>query len=211
MDNQAPEISLFAPTLQGVELGSSALFQVNASDIDSGIEKAEWQTVVIEPPALFHALEIFPPEGVVEVPVPLHPNPIFETTETPVGVLPDGTIAGFVFPGAVVTSINADGEWEIDVGGETFFVYTSTATEFVGEPGVGSIVKIVAVRTLEPGPLVAELIRSRNSIVNEAEISDAPGTSTPSRTASVPSRQESTSARKISTNVATSMRSRCWA
>src|ERR1700737_1751399 len=41
--------------------------------------------------------------------------------------------------------------------------------------------------------------------------SERPGTSMPSRTASVPSRQESSSARKMSIKVAVSMPSTCWA
>lgn len=103
------------------------------------------------------ALEIFAAAEPLAVPAPLHPNPQADSTEVPAGV-PDGSLALLVIQG-VVTAINTEGtEWQI--GSEPRFVYTSAGTliDDAPRPVVGDLVKIVAVRTLEPGPIVAEKI-----------------------------------------------------
>ncbi|MBI4287189.1 MAG: hypothetical protein HY671_02035 [Chloroflexi bacterium] len=105
----------------------------------------------------FTALEIFAGEP-LEIPAPLHANPQTNSIAVPAG-LPAGSIALFVVIG-VVDSVDAAGqEWRI--GNPPVFVYTSADTRIDNSPQKGDLVKVVANRTLAPGPVVAERITRR--------------------------------------------------
>ncbi|MBI2916892.1 MAG: hypothetical protein HYY01_02775 [Chloroflexi bacterium] len=114
---------------------------------------------VAAPPTapVFTALEIFAGEP-LEVPAPLHPSPRFDATAIPSG-LPAGSLALFVVLG-VVNRVDAFGaEWQI--GSPPVFVYASADTRIDNAPRVGDVVKVVGLRTLAPGPIVAERITRR--------------------------------------------------
>ena len=69
----------------------------------------------------------------------------------------------------------------------------------------------VAAREVDAALAVQDVGARPGHASNTTRRSARPGTSTPSRMASVPSRQESTSVRKMSTRVALSIASTCWA
>lgn len=103
----------------------------------------------------FNALEIGPADGALAVPATPHPAPMSNTDVMPAG-LPQGTIVEYVIQG-VVTSISADGlEWKI--GSQNLPVYLGEGVRLDNNPGVGDLVKVIALRTVEPGPIVAERI-----------------------------------------------------
>ncbi|HEY2953268.1 MAG TPA: LamG-like jellyroll fold domain-containing protein, partial [Verrucomicrobiae bacterium] len=123
------------------------------------------------PPAIpFDALEIFPPAAaVLAVPAPLFPNPVANTVVLP-SPMPPGTIAVAVIPGGTVVAVNVNAanggqEWVIDTGVGIARVYTAADTVIRAPATVGGIVKVVADRTLAPGPLVAEVITARQVAV----------------------------------------------
>ncbi|MBI4284835.1 MAG: DUF4399 domain-containing protein [Chloroflexi bacterium] len=109
------------------------------------------------------ALEIF---GQVPLDAqPTHPNPVADTTPVSIEV-PAGTGALMVIFGVVSAVNRTTGEWQ--VGNPPVFVYESADTvvrDFPlrggvdDAPAVGDGLKIVANRSLEPGPIVAEVIR----------------------------------------------------
>jgi hypothetical protein len=123
-------------------------------------------------PPQFDALEIFPPvaAGPLIVPAPLFTGAVADTTQLPtnglVGSLPSGTICDVVLPGATILAINTDPvtgghEYLVDFGGgQTALVYDA-AGSVVDPVAVGSIVKIVADRSLAPGPIVIDVMRVR--------------------------------------------------
>ena len=118
--------------------------------------------------SVFDALEIFTPvAAVLTVPAPLFRGAVADATPMPSpNLLPPGTILDVVIPGGSVTRINgslATGqELIVDTGGGNIVrVYTHTGTVFRDPVGAGSIVKIVGSRTLLPGPIVADDIRTR--------------------------------------------------
>ncbi|MBI2866530.1 MAG: hypothetical protein HYX99_04145 [Chloroflexi bacterium] len=106
-----------------------------------------------EPPVLV-ALEIFAAVPNV-VPPTLHPNPRSDFTSMPLG-LPEGSIALFVISGVVSAVDGAGQEWWI--GSPPTLVYTSADSRIVGAPTVGDGVKIIAVRSIAPGPIVVEVM-----------------------------------------------------
>jgi len=112
------------------------------------------------PPPAFAALEVALLEEPLEVPATLHQSPVATPNNSPVPAgLPAGTITEFVIEG-VVSAINGTRtEWQ--VGNPPLFVYPSATTRFDKNPQVGDLVKIIAVRTVGPGPVVAERIRQR--------------------------------------------------
>ncbi len=108
----------------------------------------------VPPPLVLTAAEIV---AAAPAPVltPLAPNPMIDSRPALAG-LPDGTSAEFVIKG-VVTAIGAGGlEWQIGI--QPVFVYLSDATRVDNFPAVGDMVKVIANRTLAPGPLVADRI-----------------------------------------------------
>lgn len=157
-DAVAPAVALVSPAPSGttVTSGSITTVQVNASDAGSGLASVRWQrTFAPGGVSAFTGLEIFA-QAPLNVPTPIHPSPKADTTPVPLG-LPNGTIALFVVIGTI-TSMNAvTGEFQI--GSPPVFVYRSAGTVAKDPLQVGDRVKIVANRTLSPGPIVAEVIR----------------------------------------------------
>ncbi|MBI2871695.1 MAG: PKD domain-containing protein, partial [Chloroflexi bacterium] len=115
--------------------------------------------------------------GANPVPAPLHPSPRVNTQAVPLQI-PAGSWMGFEIEGPV-TAINANGEWGI--GTPPVWVYEFAITDDQGNviastlftgaerPIVGDDVKVRAVRTLAPGPLVASQIdRRRVSLLPQA-------------------------------------------
>ena len=131
--------------------------------------------IVLPPGAgFFDALEIATPAAaVLSVPAPLFRGAVANPTVLPAAFMPPGTIADVALPGAVIVSIRTDsvtGGQEIvaDAGGGILVrIYTWAGTVIKGTPapGVGSVVKIVAKRTLAPGPIVADVITLRSLAV----------------------------------------------
>ncbi|MBI4337451.1 MAG: Ig-like domain-containing protein, partial [Chloroflexi bacterium] len=149
----------------GVAADASKILVVRAMDGQGNVSLSTFaimvSTVQLGPGFAPGALEIFalPPGGDV-VPPTLHPDPQLDTTPLPADLMPAGTIALVVLPGATVTALNPNGEWVLNVGGQTVFVYESAGTLKDVVP-VGSVVRVVATRTLVAGPIVAEVIRLR--------------------------------------------------
>lgn len=112
----------------------------------------------VPPPPAFAALEVALLEEPLQVPATLHQNPVSNDIPVPVG-LPEGSIAEFVIEGVVSAINEARTEWQI--GNLPVFVYPSATTRFDKNPQVGDLVRIIGVRTLGPGPVVAERIRQR--------------------------------------------------
>jgi len=110
------------------------------------------------PPPAFAALEVEPLEEPLEVPPTLHQSAVLNNLPVPAG-LPQGSIAEFVIEGVVSATNGARTEWR--VGSPPLFVYPSATTRFDKNPQVGDLVRIIAVRTVGPGPIVAERIRQR--------------------------------------------------
>jgi len=135
---------------------SSPTCQVTVSDgVTSQVVLLD-RCVPSVPVLTFRALEIDLSEGPLVVPAPLHPSPNANDIEVPVG-LPERSLALFVIEG-VVNDIN-EHEWEI--GNRPFFIYPSAFTRFDDDPQIGDLVRVIALRIQEPGPLVAERIKLR--------------------------------------------------
>ena len=112
-----------------------------------------------ETPPAFAALEIGPLEEPLEVPAALHQSPVRNNSaQVPAG-LPRGAIAELVIEGVVTGVDNPKKEWRI--GNPPLFVYPSASTRFDDAPQVGDLVRVIAVRSQGPGPLIAERIRQR--------------------------------------------------
>ncbi|MBI2916894.1 MAG: hypothetical protein HYY01_02785 [Chloroflexi bacterium] len=105
----------------------------------------------------FIAQEVFAPESLV-VPPTLRGGGKTDKTPVPAG-LPAGSIAQFVISGVVDKVDGAKGEWQI--GNQRVFVYNSAATRIDGAPQAGDLVRVIGLRTLEPGPIVAERVTLR--------------------------------------------------
>lgn len=94
------------------------------------------------------------------IPEPLHTNPQ-HNTEIPPPNLPAGTIRLFVIEG-VVSEKNAGGEWII--GNQPITVYESAGTVIsAAVPVEGDEVLVIARRTVEAGPLVADSINRQTA------------------------------------------------
>ncbi len=106
----------------------------------------------------FTALEIFAAEEALTVPEALDQNPQVNSDILPAG-LPAGSLALFVIQGVVTAKDSLGQEWQI--GSPPVFVYTSADTRVDNAPGIGDLVKVIAVRSLAAGPLVAERITLR--------------------------------------------------
>jgi hypothetical protein len=123
----------------------------------------------------FDALEIFTaPAPVLAVPPVNFGGTVVNDTRAVPTNLPAGTIVSIVFPGATVQAINTVGagsEWVLDAGSEIVRVYTHAGTRIVNAPVVGSVVKVVASRTVAPGPIVADGITLRTVAVSGSCIS----------------------------------------
>ncbi|MBI4286945.1 MAG: Ig domain-containing protein [Chloroflexi bacterium] len=103
------------------------------------------------------ALTIDPQIGLV-LPPPVFAGARADNTAMP-AVLPLGTVPLFTIDG-VVTAKNAAGtEWQI--GSQPVLVYTHAGTRVDLAPNVGDVVKVVAQRTVAPGPIVADRITRR--------------------------------------------------
>jgi len=117
--------------------------------------------------ATITAMEIFarvPPPNMV----PIAANPTIDNTPIPAG-LPAGTRVGFIVDGVVSAFDPLRGEWLI--GSNNYPVYESADTasrRFGGMPGVGDGVKMLAFRTVAPGPVVADVtvFRTRGPVPN---------------------------------------------
>lgn len=155
-----PVITLVSPNPANPQLSSGApnLVAVNVNSPGAAISSARWQLLAGAAPA-FTAAEIF--AGIpLEIPPTWAANPTANSTPIPAG-LPNSAIGLFVVQG-VVTAINSTtGEWRI--GSQPVFIYESAATILAGAraPTVGDLVRVIANRTLHPGPLVAEKITLR--------------------------------------------------
>lgn len=126
--------------------------------VSDGVSSA---VVVFDPcsvPPEFTALEVEPLEGPLGVPATLHANPAIDSTVVP-GNLPLGTIVSIEIEGVVNGVDGPRHEWQI--GSLPHLVYVSSDTRIDKAPQTGDLVRVLAVRTLEPGPLVAERIRQR--------------------------------------------------
>lgn len=108
----------------------------------------------------FVALEIAVQEP-LDIHAPLYPGPRPNKIAVPAG-LPPGSIVLFTITGVVkeIRVKRAGGE-EWQIGNPPVFVYPSASTRIVNGPIIGDLVKIVALRTLAEGPLVAEKITLR--------------------------------------------------
>jgi len=91
-----------------------------------------------------------------------------DTTPVPAG-LPAGSVLSFVIEGVVTAKDAVNGVWTISASGQSFAVYESLGTIIRNNglggpatpPGVGDSVRIVGMRALDPGPLVADVIAQR--------------------------------------------------
>jgi len=102
-------------------------------------------------------LEIFA-QIPIDVLAPLAAGARADSTAIPVGG-PLGAVPLFVILGGV-TAVNAAGtEWQI--GTPPTFVYTHSGTRLTGAPVVGSVVRIIALRSVAPGPIMADVIGAR--------------------------------------------------
>ena len=118
-----------------------------------------------EPPAppVFAALEVELLEEPLSVPAILHqspPLPVTNNIPVPAG-LPDGSIVEFLIEGVVSAINGARTEWKIGSDDPELLVYPSAATRFDKNPEVGDLVRILGVRTVLPGPIVADRITQR--------------------------------------------------
>jgi len=95
------------------------------------------------------------------VPTPLDGQPKSNTIPVLVGLeppLPTGTIAEFGIEGVLGSVVTST---ELKVGTPPLFVYPSADTRFDKDPQEGDLVRVIGLRTLAPGAIVAERIRSR--------------------------------------------------
>jgi len=97
---------------------------------------------------------------VVPTPSQVNPAPTLNTIPVPLALLdqlPTGTIAEFGIEGVLDSEITSQ-EWRV---GNNLLVYPFSDTRKDKNPQIGDLVRVIALRTLEPGPIVAERIRSR--------------------------------------------------
>ncbi len=104
--------------------------------------------------AALTALEIFP-QIPLDISAPMAPNPKPDNTTMPAG-LPAGSIALFQIYGVLDSDIAAL-EWNI--GKPPVTVYSASGTQIIDAPKKGDLVKVYALRTIVPGPLVVEEIK----------------------------------------------------
>ncbi|MBI4331289.1 MAG: hypothetical protein HY673_08420 [Chloroflexi bacterium] len=167
-----PQITQVLPAPATAQILSGAPNVIAASAVSPGstVSAIDFQVIV---PAPFVAQEIFG-----QVPTAIAPTisggPRANNVAVPVG-LPAGSVMGFVIVGTVTAVNAAAGEWTITSGGQQFFVYESLLTGVRGTlptapPPVGSSVRTVGMRTLAPGPLVADVITERPPGVELAEL-----------------------------------------
>ncbi len=182
-----PQISLVQPT--GGSLQSGANNTISGSFTVSGatIASAEYQYMAQDAPGTFTAQDIMfnallPTDFVV--PATIATAPVNNIAPVPAN-LPSGSIVEFEIRGRVTSVTRVvgaigpnEGRWTIGDGPTQVNVYEAnsgtgtSATNFVGKAGVtpdparpglaiqvGDVVKVIAHRTINPGPLVAESIR----------------------------------------------------
>ncbi len=134
----------------------------NPSSCDVNVSDGLSSTVVtFDPctvPPKFMALEVELLEGPLGVPATLHTDPRIDSTQVPAD-LPQGSIVSFEIEGVVQEVDGPRLEWQI--GSLPLFVYAGPGTRFDDAPQSGDLVRVGAVRTRTPGPLVAERIRQR--------------------------------------------------
>jgi len=97
---------------------------------------------------------------VVPTPSQVNPEPTVNTILVPLDLvdqLPTGTIAEFGIEGVLGSEITSQ-EWQV---GNNLLVYPFSDTRKDKNPQIGDLVRVIALRTLEIGPIVAERIRSR--------------------------------------------------
>jgi hypothetical protein len=124
--------------------------------------------VVIQPPvivpptvnATYNAAEIFPDAGTPTVPATRYAFPTIDTTSYSVPNLPSDAIVSLSIDGSIESIDTAKGEYRI--GGKR--VYLSSQSIIKGIVTVNSQVRVVALRTVANGPLVAEKIVAKNII-----------------------------------------------
>lgn len=113
-------------------------------------------------PPVNSALEIFG-----QAPANLTPRTTGPIVNNDIGVslsAPAGSVVGFVIFGDIVSADQANGVWVIDAGlASDITVYENIGTGIDFRPGAtgaaGDTVRIVAARSIAPGPIVAEVIR----------------------------------------------------
>ncbi len=110
--------------------------------------------------ATFVAQEIFAPVPLV-IPTPLAGSAAQADTNVAPSGLPGGSIAQFVIIGVATRVDAARGEWEI--GSQRILAYSSAATRVDGAPQAGDLVRVIGLRTLAPGPIVAERVTLRGA------------------------------------------------
>ncbi|MBI2919336.1 MAG: hypothetical protein HYY01_15285 [Chloroflexi bacterium] len=155
----APQITLVHPALSAVQLGSGApnVISVSVSSPGSTITSAEYQFLFGEPATTMVATEVFAQQpGLSVVPEPTAGvGATADNTAIPQGV-PQDSIVEMVIWGTVTGVNSATGEWRI--GTPPVLVYESQSTNRQGNPAVGDAVRVQAVRTLAPGPIVASVV-----------------------------------------------------
>jgi len=105
-------------------------------------------------------LEIFA-QIPIAVQTPLAAGAIANSTAIPAGG-PLGSVPLFVIFGSI-SAVNAAGTaWQ--VGTPPTFVYSHAGTRLVGAPAVGSTVRIIALRTVAPGPIMADVIEVKPGV-----------------------------------------------
>ncbi len=156
------------PATNQIRSGAPNVIAATAASPGSTVASMDFQ---VDVPALFIAQEIFGQIPLVIFP-PIDPGPNNNTLASPAG-LPLGSVRAFVIEG-VVTAVSGAGEWTISAAGQTFFVYESVATDVrgigVALPVVGDTVVTVGMRSLVPGPLVADVIRQVTAGGEEADL-----------------------------------------
>ncbi|MBI4331816.1 MAG: fibronectin type III domain-containing protein [Chloroflexi bacterium] len=164
-----PGVTLVAPAavppaLPLLQSGAGNLVKATATAPGSTVANVQWQTQFTQAAGALIAVHI-DPQVAIGVGVPIAgAGARADATAAPPG-LPVGSIANFVIDG-VVSAVNlATGEFQ--VGTPPVFVYQSATTVFrrnagiAPNPAVGDLVKVVASRTLAPGPIVADVITVR--------------------------------------------------
>lgn len=151
----APVIT-FVPPAGGFTGGTASTISISAASAGSTITSAEFQTFFGDATAPMTALEIFAQTPITPVPAPRSTGTVTtDATAAPAGV-PATAIASIDILGTVTAVNTATGEWRI--GNPPVFVYESVATAIQGVPAAGSSVRVMAVRTLTAGPIVAQTI-----------------------------------------------------
>lgn len=148
------EQSLVNPADSRFGSGAPNVISVNATSSGSAIISAEYQALFSNAADTLIAAEIFAQKSLT-IPSPrAGAGAVVDNTPVPAG-LPPGSIASITVFGTVTMNATS-GEWQI--GTPPIFVYESLNTSIQGTPGLGSNVRVEAVRTLTPGPIVADKI-----------------------------------------------------